>query len=161
MKKVLYCLLFLVCILSISSCDIFNTGSGEVFLDRESFEVTKEKYDDIRSKYNMVNTRKIVIDNYDDYVSFFIKVNNKYVDASNNKVDESFFKKNVIICYSRIAKGRETILTRSYYYDGSEGLISSRPGGPIYGAKDYDETDVKYYFAIVQVPNRIYKKISK
>ena len=161
MRKVLYCILLLVCILSISSCDIFNSGSGRVDLESESFEVSKEKYDDIRSQYNMTNTRKIVIDNYDDYVSLFIKVNNKYVDSSDNKVDESFFKKNVIICYSIIAKGRDTILTRSYYYEGSEGSIKSWPGGPIYGANSYEETDVKYYFDIVQVPNRIYKKISK
>ena len=161
MRKVLYCLLLLVCIFSISSCDIFNSGSGRVDLESESFEVSKEKYDDIRNQYNMTNTRKIVIDNYDDYVSLFIKVNNKYVDTSDNKVDESFFKKNVIICYSRMAKGRDTILTRSYCYEGSEGSIIAWPGGPIYGANSYEETDVKYYFDIVQVPNRIYKKISK
>ena len=161
MRKVLYCLLLLVCIFSISSCDIINSGSGRVYLETESFEVSKEKYDDIRSQYNMTNTRKIVIDNYDDYVSLFIKVNNKYVDASDNKVDESFFKKNVIICYSVMAKGKYTILTRSYYFTASEGSIKSWLGGPIYGANSYEETDVKYYFDIVQVPNRIYKKISK
>jgi hypothetical protein len=158
MRKALYCLLLLVCILSISSCDVFNSGSGSVYLESESFEVSKEKYDDIRNQYNMTNTRKIVIDNYDDYVSLFIKVNNKYVDASDNKVDESFFKKNVIICYSRMAKGRDI---RSYCYEGSLGSIIAWAGGPIYGANSYEETDVKYYFDIVQVPNRIYKKISK
>ena len=160
MRKVLYCLLLLVCIFSISSCDIIS-GSGSVYLETESFEVSKEKYDDIRNQYNMTNTRKIVIDNYDDYVSLFIKVNNKYVDASDNKVDESFFKKNVIICYSIMEKGRDTILKRSYRYEGSFGSIMARSVGPIYGANSYEETDVKYYFDIVQVPNRIYKKISK
>lgn len=158
MRKVLYCLLLLVCIFSISSCDIINSGSGSVYLESESFEVSKEKYDDIRNQYNMTNTSKIIIDNYDDYVSLFIKVNNKYVHASDNKVDESFFKKNVIICYSRMAKGRDT---RSYRYEGSLGSIIAWAGGPIYGANSYEETDVKYYFDIVQVPNRIYKKISK
>ena len=60
-----------------------------------------------------------------------------------------------------MAKGRDTILTRSYCYEGSKGSITAWPGGPIYGANSYEETDVKYYFDIVQVPNRIYKKISK
>ena len=66
------------------------------------------------------------------------------------------------LCYARIAKGKETIAYLGYFYEGGQDHISywySYPG-PFMGDYEYEETDIKYYFDIVEVPKRIYEKIS-
>ena len=66
------------------------------------------------------------------------------------------------LCYAIIAKGEQTICKRGYFYWGGEDHLrywNSLPGH-FTGNHDYEETDIKYYFDIVEVPKRIYEKIS-
>lgn len=162
MKKAVYYLLFLFLILTLSSCNIIDKQAGRVELESESFEVSKEQYDNIRNQYNMVNTRKVLIDNYDDYKSLYIKVNNKYLDANNQISDKSFFKKNVKLCYARMTKGKNTVLHHYYFYLGDDKSVHSSytSVGFTGNLPEYEETDIKYFFDIVDVPKRIYKKLS-
>lgn len=163
MRKLLFFVVLLTYSLVLCSCSYFDRQSGQIGLESESCEVTKEQYDYLCKKYNIQSKGKfIVFDNYEDYILFYGNVSSKDIDASNQSEDKDFFKKNVRLCYAKIAEGKNTIGYRSYFYLGSEKSINywySYPS-PFYGDNEYEETDIKYYFDIVDVSNKIYKKIS-
>ena len=163
MRKILFFLVLLIYSLVLCSCSYLDKQSGRISLESESCEVTKEQYDYLCKKYNIHNQSDyIVFDNYDDYILFYGNVSSKDIDTSNQSENKDFFKKNVRLCYARIAKGKNTIGYRGYFYLGSEKSISywySYPGH-FMGDSEYEETDIKYYFDIVDVSKRIYRKIS-
>ena len=161
MRKILFFMVLLIYSLALCSCS--NLQSGQVNLKSESFEVTKEQYDNLCKKYNIQNQGKyIVFETYDEYIAFYGNVSHKNIDATHQSENKDFFKKNVRLCYARIAKGEETISYHGYFYvGGQDHLIHGYTyPGHFTGNHDYEETDIKYYFDIVEVPKRIYEKIS-
>lgn len=161
MRKILFFMVLLIYSLALCSCS--NLQSGQVNLESESCEVTKEQYDSLCKKYNIQNKGKyIVFENYDEYITFYGNVTHKNIDATHQSENKDFFKKNVRLCYARIAKGEETICYHGYIYIGGKDHLShvyTYPGH-FMGDYEYEETDIKYYFDIVDVPKRIYDKIS-
>ena len=161
MRTILFFMVLLIFSLVLCSCS--HLQSGHVGLESESCEVTKEQYDYLCKKYNIQNKGKyIVFENYDEYITFYGNVSHKNIDATHQSENKDFFKKNVRLCYARIAKGEDTIAYLGYFYEGGQNHISywySYPG-PFMGDYEYEETDIKYYFDIVDVPKRIYNKIS-
>ena len=161
MRKILFFMVLLIFSLALCSCS--HLQSGHVGLESESCEVTKEQYDYLCKKYNIQNQGKyIVFETYDEYITFYGNVSHKNIDATHQSENKDFFKKNVRLCYAIIAKGEETICHRGYFYWGGEDHLrywNSLPGH-FTGNHEYEETDIKYYFDIVDVPKRIYNKIS-
>ena len=161
MRKILFFMVLLIYSLALCSCS--NLQWGQVNMESESCEVTKEQYDYLCKKYNIQNQGKyIVFENYDEYITFYGNVSHKNIDATHQSENKDFFKKNVRLCYARIAKGEETISYHGYFYvGGQDHLIHGYTyPGHLMGDYEYEETDIKYYFDIVDVPKRIYNKIS-
>ena len=161
MKKLFLLILSLMFTISLSSCDFIDRQAGTIGLESKSYEVTKEQYEFLIEKFNFSSlSNYLMFDNYDNYISFFCNISNENIDASDKEGSINYFKKNVKLCYARIANGEETILTHIYVYIGSEKSICSvyvQLSG-FYQDKEFNETDVKYYFDVVDVSNKIYKK---
>ena len=69
MRKILFFMVLLIYSLALCSCS--NLQSGQVNLESESCEVTKEQYDNLCKKYNIQNQGKyIVFETYDEYITF-------------------------------------------------------------------------------------------
>ena len=72
MKRVLISLLFVLFILSLSSCSLIDKKGGEVFLENNQNEVTKVLYDSICKKYSLGKSLTYkVFDNYDDFIAVY------------------------------------------------------------------------------------------
>ncbi len=158
MKRVLISLLFLLFILSLSSCSIIDKKGGEVFLENSQNEVTKGQYDSICNKYSIGKSSTYkVFDSYDDYLAVYGLVSNEDLDIDDLEKDKESFNKNVKLCFARTEKGKNTICKPSYCYFSSDNRIIRSYG--YFKNEEYKEDDVKYFIDFIDVPNNIYKKL--
>ena len=86
MKKSLFCVIFILFLVSLSSCDLSYLSSGKEALDHKNVEVTEGVYVNVCKKYNIVeNTNLYVIENYNDYVKLVF--GDKYIVTAEERKD--------------------------------------------------------------------------
>ena len=160
MKKSLFCVIFIIFLVSLSSCDLSYLSSGKEALDHKSIEVTEGVYVNVCKKYNIVeNTNLYVIENYNDYVKFCSDANLVIDDILDEESYDKFFSKNVKVVNGRVAKDSLTEASCAYGYDNSLRKIVGVYG--FYVEDDRHKGKIEYNFDIIDVSRRMYKKMTK
>lgn len=133
------------------------TKKNLTLLETETVQVEYSLYEEKCNEYAfMFKQGFYAIDNYDDYLKFYMSVSKKDIEPLDKEGGENMFKDIVILCYARIVSYSINFIPVEYSYDEDRNQIVY---DSIYKPSDNVEFPcvvVAYCFDFVTVPKNIY-----